>query len=141
MLVYTRNDNDLLELVTEEISHVADQAYSDNQIALYDQVMATSKDEGLLKRYVSDAISAFAARTFDICSAIQPGGLEFYVPDFDSTMEETALAEISRYVVMSACASFFIQRRVAVAQEYAERAKAAADKAVALLKSRKHPSL
>ena len=143
----------LLESIREEVSGVADAAYADDGTALYDAVMVTSRDEPTLERFIDDAVSQFVRREFDITKyspetytdenqQTQLTGrmrLLFYIPDFDDTMADAATAELDRYIVMYACAALFQQRRPAVVPEYTTRTQTAMDKAVALLKSRKHP--
>ena len=65
--------------------------------------------------------------------------LVFYVPDFDTSMEDAVKEEIDRYVSMYACAALFAQRRASLEPEYTTRTQSAMDKAITLLKSRKHP--
>lgn len=132
----------LLESIREEVSVVADAAYSDDGTSLYDSVMVTERDTPAMQRFIDDAARLFARRTFDIAKyASQEASvtLEFYVPDFDTSMEEAVKDEIDRYIVMYSCSALFQQRRPAVVPEYTNRTQAAMDKAVALLKSRKHP--
>mgnify|MGYP007069940818 CR=1 FL=1 len=143
----------LLESIREEVSGVADAAYSDDGTALYDAVMVTDRDKPTLERFIDDAVSQFVRREFDITKyspetytdenqQTQLTGrmrLLFYIPDFDDTMADAATAELDRYIVMYACAALFQQRRPAVVPEYTTRTQTAMDKAVTLLKSRKHP--
>ncbi len=143
----------LLESIREEVSHVADEAYSEDGTALYDSVMVTLRDKHKLEGFIDDAVSAFVRREFDITKyspetytdeygEAQLSGrmrLQFHVPDFDETMADAAKAELDRYIVMYACSSLFQQRRATVVPEYTNRTQSAMDKAVALLKYRKHP--
>ena len=148
----------LLESIKEEVSHVADEAYTDDGTALYDSVMVTLRDKRTLERFIDDAVNAFVRREYDIAkfapevnyhydeyghatdqvASVTPR-LEFYLPDFDTTMTDAAKEELDRYIVLYACAAIFQQRRAAVVPEYTARTQAAMDKAVALLKFRKHP--
>ena len=148
----------LLESIREEVSHVADEAYGENGTALYDSVMVTLRDKPTLERFIDDAVSAFVRREFDITkynhilnyhydedgnptdqvASVTPR-LEFFVPDFDTSMEGAVKAELDRYIVMYACSAIFQQRRATVVPEYTSRTQSAMDKAVSLLKSRKHP--
>ncbi len=129
----------MLESIKEEVSHVADEAYSEDGTPLYDSVMVTSRDKSKLEGFIDDAIRLFVRKEFDICKYNNIDRLEFHVPDFDDTMTAAVNSELNRYIVMYACTSLFQQRRVAVVQEYSVRAQSAMDKAVSLLKSRKHP--
>ena len=143
----------LRDRIGEEISHVADGAYSDAGVSLYDSVVLTDKDGAMVDRFIDDAVSMLVRRTFDICKyapELIPDGeggemlspvmrLHFFVPDFDHTMEDNVKTELDRYIVMYSVASILQQRRPALTPEYTDRAKAALDNAVTLLKSRKDP--
>ena len=138
MLSYTINKAHIAELAAEELSHVADKAYTEQGISLYDGVILTSKDDNLVDRFLEDAVNALAGRAFDICYRTTDG-LNFDVPDFDETMEGAVFSEITRYLSLYIVASFAAQRSIPDYKEYSERAKAAQDKAIILLKSRKLP--
>ena len=152
----------LLESIKEEVSHVADEAYSEDGAALYDSVMVTDRDKARLERFIDDAVSQFVRREFDITKyspetytdefgEVQLSDrmrLQFFVPDFDETMAEienntitggALKKELDRYIVLFSVASLFQQRRVALVPEYNTRTQSAMDKAVSLLKFRKHP--
>ena len=133
----------LLESIREEVSHVADEAFADDGTALYDSVMVTLRDNRTLDRFIDDAVNAFVRREFDIAKFAPAEDstprLQFYIPDFDETMADAAKAELDRYIVLYACAAIFQQRRASVVPEYTTRTQSAMDKAVSLLKSRKHP--
>ena len=148
MITYEIDRATLKENIAEEVSKAADEAYGDQGASLYDSVVLTSKDETEVGRMLEDAIRAFSARTFDVCrrASITTNGtatdnLLFYLPDFDTAFENEAKEEISRFLVLHTCAQIFRQRRAEKLTEYAERAQASLDRAVALLKSRKSPSL
>ncbi len=151
---YTIDKDSLYALVDEEVSKVANDAYSDTGESLYDSIVLTQKDRSTVERFMDDAANQLAKRAFDICKyrpemQTPQGGdtpvatgrmkLDFYVPDFDSTMQDAVTTEIGRYIVLYVCASLFQQRRASLVEEYSARAQAAADKAVSLLKSRKDP--
>lgn len=138
----------LLERVKEEVSRVADEAYTDDGTALYDSVIVTQKDEDQIDRFIDDAVDALVRRAFDITKyaplvdsetlAVTPR-LKFYVPDFDETMEDAVRSELEKYIVLYACSSLFQSRRAGVLPEFQARTQAAMDNAVILLKSRKSP--
>ena len=148
----------LLESIREEVSHVADEAYGEDGTALYDSIMVTLRDKRKLEGFIDDAVIQFVRREFDITkynhivhyhldedgnpteqvASVTPR-LEFFVPDFDTSMEDSAKADLDRYIVMYACTSLFQQRRATVVPEYTNRTQSAMDKAVSLLKYRKHP--
>lgn len=147
---YTIDKESLYALVDEEVSKVADDAYSEGGQSLYDSIVLTQKDKTTVERFMDDAADQLASRAFDICKyqvevAVEnnePTGrkqLYFYAPDFDSSMEDAVKDELGRYIVLFVCASLFQQRRASLVESYAARAQAAADKAVTLLKSRKDP--
>lgn len=138
MLDYTLNTEAVLDGVSAEIARAADSAYAEDGTSLYDEVVNTERDDDLLKGFISDALRTFASRVYDICKRTA-GGLQLYVPDFDTTLQADAFAEIDRYIVMATCMSYFAERRAALVPEYDQRSQAALAKAVLLLKSRKSP--
>lgn len=146
-MYYTIDKETLQPKIEEEVSLVADEAYGDNGASLYDSIIITEKDKGMVERFIDTAVSAITTRMYDICKLFKSddtaeGNLEqiyFHVPDFDETMEATVTEELSRFIVLFTCSCIFEQRRPAVVPQFSERAKAALDKAVTLLKSRKSP--
>lgn len=134
---YSIDRNALWDLVDEEVSRVADKAYGEDGTSLYDSVVLTSRDKNLVNGFIDDAVSAIALRAFDICK-YSNDKLEFFVPDFDSSMKDVVKHEMDRFISMYACSSVLRQRSASVEAEYTERMQAALDKAVQLLKSRKH---
>lgn len=132
----------VLALVTEEVSRVADESYSDSGESLYDSVILTSRDADTVERFLTDAFQELARRTFDICERFSLGEeswIDFYVPDFDEDYKDAVENELERHLALQVCVSVFKSRRASAVPEYTERAAKAADKAVTLLKSRKTP--
>lgn len=129
----------LRAFIDEQVSLVADEAYSDQGISLYDSIILTKKDDDTVNRHIDDAVRGFVTRTFDIAK-IDADGIKFYVPDFDESMEDAVKSEITHFIVFAVCAALFKSRRPQAEPEYTERAKAAVEKAVTLLKSRKSPT-
>jgi len=146
-MYYTINRTNLRDRMDEEISIVANDAYSDSGMSLYDSIVLTEKDREMVARFIDDAINAFVTRTFDICKyyyTTETGGqtteqLQFYIPDFDETMENATKDEITKFLVLFACTSLFQSRRPSVVPEFTDRTQAALNKAVTFLKSRKSP--
>lgn len=135
---YQIDRNALLARVEEEVSHIADESYADTGQSLYDTIVITEKDRSRALRLLEDAVSLFIRRTFDICRRAYDI-LVFSVPDFDETMEDTVKDDISDYLVYYAVSTICQSRKAERVQEYTTRAQEAFDKAVVLLKSRKHP--
>lgn len=148
-MYYIIDKSALLEKVKEEVSKVADDAYTDDGVSLYDAIIITEKDVDQVNRYLDDAIDLLVRRAFDITKyaplvdadthAVTPR-LLFYVPDFDTTMEDSVKDELDKYLTLSACIALFQSRRAAVLPEFQTRAQAAMDNVVVLLKSRKSPT-
>ena len=147
-MYYTINRTDLRDRIDAEVSNVANEAYGDNGLSLYDSIIVTEKDSEMVGRFIDDALNAFVSRVFDICKyyyttdtvTSQPvEQLEFYIPDFDETMEDAAKEEITKFIVLYVCTSLFQSRRPMVVPQYNDRMQAAITKAVTLLKSRKSP--
>lgn len=144
MLDYIINRTLLRALIDEQVSHVADEAYGDNGMSLYDSIILTEKDDENVTTFIDEAVRAFVARMYDVSHMKKDGSdndvIEMYLPDFDTSVQDAALGEITHYIVFSVCAAFFQSRRPQAVELYSLRAKAAMDRAVSLLKSRKHPT-
>lgn len=140
---YSVDKTTLYALIDEEVSKVADEAYSDNGVSLYDSVVLTEKDSGMVYRLIDEAVDGLASRLYDVCkfSTDTHGNsqLVFYLPDFDDTMENAARSEITHFIVYSVCTEIFKSRRAQSVPDYEARAAASIGKAVSLLKSRKSP--
>ena len=135
---YHIDRNGLLDRVEEEVSHIADASYADSGQSLYDTIVLTEKDRAGALRLIEDAVGLFLRRTFDICRRAYDD-LVFNVPDFDYSMSVNVEEEISSFLVLYAVATICQSRKAERAEEFMTRAQAAFDKAVILLKSRKHP--
>lgn len=143
MLIYVIDKTALWERAFEEISSVADDAYADDGTSLYDSIILTDKDKPAVERYIDDAVSAFVRRAYDICKRATENNvpvLQFYVPDFDVTMTDTAKGEITSYLALYAATEMLKSRRAAAVPEFSQRVQSAMDRAVVLLKSRKAPN-
>ena len=147
MMYYDIDKPALYALVDEEVSQVADAAYGENGASLYDTVVLTEKDADTVDRLIDDGIGQFVRTSSDIAS-LGPHGtgssavdaIVLDVPDFASSQEEAAQAQITRFIVLYVCAAIFQQRRAALVPEYTNRAQAAMDNAVAMLRKRTTPS-
>lgn len=67
---YIINKTTLYNLIDEEVSLAADQAYSDDGTSLYDQVVLTEKDRGMTEHLIDDAIKVLRRRTYDISAFV-----------------------------------------------------------------------
>ena len=141
-MFYTINRTDLRDRIDAEVSNVANEAYGDNGLSLYDSIILTEKDNEMVGRFIDDALNAFVSRVFDICKYYYTTDtqnsqtverLEFYIPDFDETMEDATKEEITKFIVLYVCSSLFQSRRPMVVPQYNERMQAAITKAVTLL--------
>ena len=135
---YQIDRNALLDRVEEEVSHIADASYAETGQPLYDTIVITEKDRAGALRLIEGAIGLLMRRAFDICRRAYDT-LVFGVPDFDETMTDTVCAEISDFIVYYVTATICQSRKAERVQEFTSRAQDAMDKAVILLKSRKHP--
>lgn len=150
---YIIDRDGLFPLIDEEVSRVANEAYSEDGASLYDGIIITSADHRTIERLEDDAINSLIERTSDICKPV-PGGfreaedttliqvlprLSFEVPDFDEDFADVTVEEITRYIVLNVCAAWFQSRCSGKVEEYASRGQVAMDKAVTLLKTIKAP--
>lgn len=146
-MYYTIDKEHLYALVEQQVSLVADEAYGDNGISLYDSIVLTEKDKPTVEGLIDEAISSIVNRCFDICKYHYATNTEeeneeqlyFFVPDLDETMEERIEEELAGFIVLFACNQIFLTRRPSVVPVFTERAQAALNRAVTLLKSRKSP--
>lgn len=150
---YEINYIELGNLIGEEVSHIANEAYDQDGNSLYDGIRIISADTATVNRLMRDAITALVKRTEDICTPFPEGTetdefgretktlprLEFDVPDFDFFFEDAVNDEITRYITLNAIAVWCQSRYPAKVEEYANRGQAAMDKAVGLLKAIKAP--
>lgn len=141
----------LIKSIDEEISRVADKAFGDQGLPLYDLIHITSSDHDALRRYIDDAVGKFVSRERDICkysplieidehdNEISHVRLDINVPDIEEDNIPLAERELARYLVFYATASHLGPLKADRAQEYVTLQQAAMDKAVQYLKTRKNP--
>ena len=147
MFYYTVDYTALFGTIDEEVSRVADAAYSEQGVPLYDEIVITRRDFDTVMSMMNNALSAIVNRCKDICrySPTSVGSAEtmrlaFYVPDFDEANNGDAVRdELSRFITNSSVEQYLTQRHPASVPEYDQRAQAALTKAVSLLKTRKAP--
>lgn len=140
-MTYTINNTTITNLVTEEVSRVAAAAYADDGTSLYDSIVIHSRDANDVSRAIMDAVDAVVRRTTDICTYIPATpALSFYVPDMDSTKETLASDELTRAISLWAVSIWMREKYPARYQDYADRAAAALDAAVAMMKTRTTPT-
>lgn len=93
MLEYILDELEVLSLIDEEVARAADAAYAEDGTPLYDSIINTDRDAGVIARFVDDAVRDFAARAYDICKyvtsvsyeqATYDGSPLFYVVDNDN---------------------------------------------------------
>jgi len=142
MFYYTIDSEAILEMVDGEVSRVADAAYGENGVSLYDQIVITERDEDTLNRMLGDAEASLVARLGDICrfSSGSTPCLEFYVPDFDETANgDIAEEEITKFIAYSVTGQFLSQRHPASVPEYTDKTALALRNVISILKTRKAP--
>lgn len=135
---YQIDKDALLARVEEEVSHIADASYADTGQSLYDTIVITEKDRAWVSRLIQSAIRTLTVRVFQLCTRVDDR-LLFFVPDFDETMTDAVTDELTNFFVYQPVAVICQSRKAERAQEYANRAQEAIDKAAILLHSRKHP--
>jgi len=138
-MTYTINDSTLYGLVDAEISQVADAAYNEQGESLYDSIVLTDKDEDTVEGFFDDAAGRLARATMDIATPAT-GSIDFSVPDMPSSLTTAVTVEITNYLVWFAVAGILQSRRPSEAPQFAERAAAAMDNAIAMLRKRTAPS-
>ena len=139
---YTVNTTTLTNLVTEEVSRVAAASYAEDGTSLYDAISIKSRDADTVSRLIRDGVDAAAARLADICTIVSsPLALTINVPDMDSTKETMAKDELDRAISLWAVAAWLKEKMPSRVEEYAERAGAALQNAIVMLKTRTTPTL
>jgi len=150
--MYYRIDNDALYAqVDAEVSQAADAAYAEDGTSLYDTVVLTEKDRQMVVGLIADSLAQVVRKASDIAamedvaeeveeSTIVTPCIRFDVPDMDPSQEVAASDEITRFAILATCAALYQQRRSILVPEYASRAQAALDNAIALIRKRKTPS-
>lgn len=144
-MTYLISSADIYDLVDEEVSRVAANAYSDTGASLYDNVVLHSKDRGEVKRLQDDAINTIVKRNYDVITIVPRNedglpGLQFNVPDIDESTEDIIQEELTRFVVLNVCAAWFQSRAKDKVEEFANRGQAALDKASSMIHTRKAPT-
>lgn len=144
-MTYLINSTELYDKIDEEISRVAAAAYSENGDSLYDSIVLHSNDKGEIERLQGDAVNSLVKRNYDIITIVPRNaqglpGLQFNVPDIDTSTEEIIREEIGRYIVLNVCAAWFQARAKDKVEEFAARGQVALDKASVMLHTRKAPS-
>lgn len=142
-MYYVINKDSLREKVYEEVSRVADEAYSEDGVSLYDSVILTDKDTPAVERSIDDAVGLLVRRVSDICTysplieneTVTPR-LLFNVPDISASNEAAVTDETTRYIVLLVSSELFQSRRSSVVPEYSTRAQTTLDNLVNLLRTR-----
>lgn len=146
---YTINRQDIYDLVDEEVSRAADDAYAEDGTPLFDSVVLTDKDRDAVDRHIGDGIRGITAAFEDIASYVPedstgqttvPEKISFSVPDMDSSLEPFVQEELTRYIAMTACAAIFRQRRPALVEEYSNLALSSLEVAGISLRKRTAPT-
>lgn len=144
-MLYLINPATLYDLIDEEISRVAAIEYAEDGTPLFDAIVLHSGDRNEIKRLQDDAINTIVKRNYDIITIVPRNhdrlqGLQFNVPDLDTSTEEIIREELTRFVTLNACAAWFQSRAKNKVEEYANRGQVALDKATSMLHTRKAPT-
>lgn len=132
----------LADLVAEEVSRVANAAYSDDGVSLYDSISIKSRDADTVSRMIRDGLDAVVNRTADICTVIpSPLALSLYAPDMDSTKENVVKDELDRAISLWAVSAWLKETFPVRFEEYAARSGAALQNAIVMLKTRTQATL
>lgn len=139
---YSITHDDLLELVKEEVSRVADLAYTEEGVSLYDAIAIFDRDDATVKRMISDASSVVYERFRDyiIAPTTSQSGTEvfnFYLPDMEESQKSVASAELTRFLTFQIVSLWFNERYKSEYDNYLERSTAALGKAEMALFTRK----
>lgn len=143
-MLYLINHHSLYDLIYEEISRVAKDEFSEDGTSLYEAIVLHSADRDDINRLQDDAVNTLVKRMYDIVTILPRNaaglpGLQFNVPDLDTSTEDIISEEISRFIVLNTVSAWFQRKLNAKAPEFAARSQVALDKAAQMLHTRKAP--
>lgn len=139
---YSITHEDLLALVHEEVSRVADLAYAEDGTSLYDAIAIFDRDDATVKRMIADASSVVYERFRDYIvspTEAQSGAetFNFYLPDMEESQIGIASSELTRFLSLQIVSLWLKERYKSEYESYSERAVTALDKAERALFTRK----
>lgn len=147
-LTYTFNPAVLYPLIFEEISRVADTAYTEDGAPLYDMIIPSSRDDAAIERMEKDALAVLLNRLSDIVTVgAETGGtilLSFDVPANPYNAASNVLPfsqEITRFLVLSVCADWCREKYTPAAEGFTQRSLLELSKAIQTLKTTVEPTL
>lgn len=151
--------DELYTFVEEEVSRLADTAYTEGGDSLYDSIVLLSRDRLRVDAFFDKAVAEIVNRAFDICKYSpevhyvlddhdEPTTtvdyielrLHFHVPDLDSSSENAIDDELSNFIVQYAVAEIVKERMPSALPMYADRAATSLTNAIKLLKTRIAPN-
>lgn len=138
-ITYTINESELLESVKEEVAKVAASAYAGDGTPLYESINIFSSEEGVVSNLIMDGVDEIVNRMCDVC-LLGSTGIEFDVPDINSSLAGKAWNALDRYIVLQTCSSWFHRKYPQVAESYHADAMAEMTKAVRVLLTRVKPT-
>lgn len=152
-MTYDIDIDKLYDLIDEETSRVAAQSATQDGQPLYDVTHILTMDKDTIGRYLKDALDSLLQRTFNVATFLPaeedtdeegetislPPRIYFNVEDFDDSMTAATHQEITRYITLAVCSLWFTEKGLRESEVYAQRGKAALDKAIQLIYSRKKP--
>lgn len=132
----------LRELVNEEVSRVADLAYSEEGVSLYDSIAIFDRDKDTIDRMIADASSVVYERFRDYIvsptsAASDSVNISFYLPDMETSQASVATQELKRFLSYQVVALWLQERYATAYEKYATRATSALEKAELALFTRK----
>ena len=124
--------------IEREISRIASSSYSEDGVSLYDSYKITTRDTDTLRMYMDEAYGDIVARMVDVAS-LTTTGISFYLPDFDSTMNDSVQSILDDFVANRVISSWLQEKGDVKSEIYTRKASSLLDKAHIILKSRKAP--
>lgn len=137
---YVINKETILSKVEELIARIADSRYADDGTSLYDSIVTTSGDSGVLESYIDEAISNIVARLADVCVSSSGYTLSFNVPDMVEGNITRAKSELDSYIVNTAVSLWCDKKDADSSVLYQNYAANDLNAAIKLMKTRKIPS-
>lgn len=138
VMEYKVNYNSIKAVVEEEISRVASRSYSNDGVALYDNIRLVSRDEDTLKRFLTEAANVLFSRfrLFISFSSTDISLVILNLPDLPNGFEDQIKNILDRYLSLSIVGRWLQECRNEESAMYIDRANVSINEAELLMMTR-----
>ena len=137
---YTVDKSNIKDRVEELIARIAASQYSDDGVSLYDSIVNSSADDGIIDGYIDEAVGGIIARLASICKVEENNKLIFNVPEMVEANKGRAQSILDQYIFHYAINRWCDDKVPTLAKKYFDLAADDLNKAVILIKTRKIPA-